>query len=148
MIDKDHCVPVAGLGERAFCLGVKTWLSRLHVVNRDALPRLGGSKNSMTIISTFSGGPKNFCHGPKKTSGAVGRPDVGKLGGDLAVAGEVLELAEQGMAEMVVPAHQLGLVVQSGDRVLFDLVKEGRWVKRKGIATKEVRVRSKLGRRR
>ncbi len=64
------------------------------MVNRDALPRLGGGKNSMTIVSSFFGVPRNFCHGPKKTSGAVRWLDVGKLGGDLAVAGKVLELAE------------------------------------------------------
>jgi hypothetical protein len=144
MIGEDRCVPVAGLGKRALCLGIKTRLSRLHVVDRDALPRLGGGKKSVTIILSFFGAPRNFCHGPKETSSAAGRPDVGKLGGDIAIAGELLELAEQGMAEMVVPAHQLGLVVWSGKGVLFGLVKDGRWVEREGIAMKEVRVRSEL----
>jgi hypothetical protein len=40
------------------------------------------------------------------------------------------------------------LVVRSSDGVLFGLVKDRRWVEREGIPTKEVRVRSKLGRRR
>ncbi len=53
----------------------------------------------MIIVLLFFGAPRNFCHGPDKTSGAAGRPDIGKLGGDLAVAGKLLELAEQGMAD-------------------------------------------------
>ncbi len=118
------------------------------MVNRDALPWLGGGKNGVTIIALFFGAPRNFCHGPKKASGAAGRPGVGKLGGDLVVAGELLDLAERGMTKMVVLVHQLGLVIRRGNRVLFVFVKDGRQVECEGIATKEVGVRSKLGRRR
>jgi hypothetical protein len=41
VVNKDCCVLVACLGKRALCLGVKPRLSRLHVVDKDALPRLG-----------------------------------------------------------------------------------------------------------
>jgi hypothetical protein len=52
------------------------------------------------------------------------------------------------VTEAIVPSHQPGLVVRSRNRVLFFVVKDGRRVKREGVATKEIGVRSKLGGRR
>ncbi len=115
MVNKDCRVPVACLGKRALCLGVKPRLSRLHVVEGDALPRLGCGKDGMTIVALCFGASRNFGHSPKKAAGAVWRSDVGKFGGDLTIAGKLVKAGEQGVAKAVVPTHQLGLVVRSRD---------------------------------
>ncbi len=124
VVDKDCCVPVACLGKRALCLGVKSRLSWLHVVDGDALPWLGYSKDGVTIIASCFGVPRNFGHSPKKAASAAWQSDVGKFGGDLAIAGELAKAGEQSMAEAVVPRHQLGLVIWSRDRVLIVLIED------------------------
>jgi hypothetical protein len=115
VVDKYCCVLVACLGKHALCLGVKPRLSQLHVVDGDALPRLGCGKDGMTIVASCFGVPTNFGQSPKKAAGAAWRLDVGKFGGDLAIVGELAKAGEQGVAKAVVPTHQLGLVVRSRD---------------------------------
>ncbi len=147
VINKDRGIAVASFGECAFCLAIEPWLRQLHVIYGDALPRLGGGKDRVIIITLVFGVPRNFGHGPKKAAGTAGRTNVGKLGRDLAIARKLLELWEGGVAKAIMPLHQLSLIIRGGDRILVGFLKHWQWVKRKGVLTKEVRVRGKLGRR-
>jgi hypothetical protein len=148
VINKDCGIAVASFGECAFCLAIEPWLCQLHVINGDALPQLGGGKDRVIIITLVFGAPRNFGHGPKKAAGTAGRTNVGELGGDLAVARKLLELWEGGVAKAIMPSHQLSLIIRGGNRILVGFLKHWQWVERKGIPTKEVQVRGKLGRRR
>ncbi len=62
------------------------------MIDGDTLPRLGGSKDRVIIVTSVFGVPRNFGHGPKKAAGTAGRTNVGELGRDLAVARKLLEL--------------------------------------------------------
>ncbi len=148
VIDEHRGIAVASFGECAFCLAIEPWLCQLHVVDGDTLPRLGGGKDRVIIVTLVFGAPKNFGNGPKKAAGTAGRTNVGKLGGDLAVAHKLLELWEGGVAEVTMPLHQLSLIIRGGDQTLVSFLEHWQWGKRKGVPTKEVRVRGKLGRRR
>ena len=53
-------------------------------------------------------------HGTKKASCAGRRLDLGQSLWDLAIKRELLELGEGQVAKAVMPAHELGLVVDGG----------------------------------
>ncbi len=72
----------------------------------------------MIIVTLVFGALRNFGHGPKKAAGTVGRTNVGKLGKDLAIARKLLELWEGGVAEAIMPLHQLSLIIRGGDQIL------------------------------
>jgi hypothetical protein len=130
-----------------FCLAIEPWLCQLHVIDGDTLPRHGGGEGRLIIITLVFGVPRNFGHGPKKAAGTAGRKNVGKLGGDLAIARELLELWEGGVAKAIMPSHQLSLIIRGGNQILVGFLEHWQWVERKGVLTKEVRMRGKLGRR-
>ncbi len=115
VINKDRGIGVASFGECTFCLAIEPWLRRLHVIGRDALPWLGGGKDRVIILTLVFGAPRNFGHGPKKAASTAGRTNVGKLGGNLAVACKLLELWEGGVAKAIIPLHQLSLIIRDGD---------------------------------
>ncbi len=119
VIDKDCGIAVASFGECTFCLAIESWLCQLHVIDKDALPWLGGSKNRVITVTLVFGVPSNFGHGPKKAAGTAGRTNIGKLGRDLAVARKLLELWEGGVAKAIMPLHQLSLIIRGDDRILI-----------------------------
>ncbi len=115
MVNKNGHILVASLGERTLCLAIETWLSQLHVVNGDALPRLGGSKDRVSIVAACFGLPRNFRHGPKEASSAARGMNRGKFLWNLAVGCKPLELGERHVPKAVVPTHQLSFIIRSGN---------------------------------
>jgi hypothetical protein len=99
----------------------------IEVVNGDALPWLGGSEDSVLAL-VFLSLPRNLCHGTKQTASASGSTDTVQSLGDLTLAGELLELLDHKVSKMIVPMHQLSLVVKSLAGVFFGLF-EGRSVR-------------------
>ena len=148
VVNKNGGVVIARFGECAFCLAIKTWLCQLHVIDRDALPWLGGGKDGMALLSVLFGAPRNFGHGPKKAASASGWPNLCELGWDLAIERELFQFGEGSVAETIMPSHQLGLIIGSCDRVLVIVIKDGRGVKSEGITLQEVGMRGKFRRRR
>jgi hypothetical protein len=118
------------------------------VVNQDALPRLGGSKNSVVVAKPLFGAPRYLGHGPKKAAGTARRANVRKLGWNLAVARKLFQFCEGGVPETIMPSHEFSLVVESSNGVLIVILEDRRGVEGEGVMTKEVRVRGKLRRRR
>jgi hypothetical protein len=128
VIDENGGIAVARLGESPFCLRVKTRLRRLHVVDGDTLPRLGRGKNGVTVFTALFGAPRDFCHRAIEAAGTSWGTDFGQLLRDLAISRELLEPTEGEMAEAVVPTHELGLIVGSGERILVVVVEDRRRV--------------------
>ncbi len=144
MVDKDSCILVASLGECTLCLAIETWLSQFHVVDGDALPWLGGSKNGVAIISTCFGLPRNFRHGTKEAASIARGMNIGKSLLNLAIGCKPLELGEWHVPKVVVSTHQLSLVIGSGDRVLVLFLKRRGGIKREGLMTIDIGMSSKL----
>ena len=74
------------------------------MVNRDTLPWLGCDKDfvkRLLLVAT----PRNLPHCAKETACAFGWRNFGKLLGDFAIEGELLELGEGLVDEAVVPSH-------------------------------------------
>ncbi len=117
----------------------------MHVVDGDALPRLGGSKDGVAIVATCFGLQRNFCYGPKEAASAARGTNRGASSWNLALGCKPLELGEWHMPKAVVPKHQLSLVIGIGDRVLLLLLKRRGRIEREGVATSDVRMHSKLG---
>ncbi len=80
------------------------------MVDGDTLSRFDCDED-LVIGLGFLALPGKLRHRPKKAACALGRQDLGKLLWDLAVEGKLLELREAQVAKVVVPAHELGLVV-------------------------------------
>ncbi len=118
------------------------------MVNGDALPRLGGSKDGVAIIATCFGLPRNFCHGPKEAASAARGTNRGESLWNLAIGFKPLELEERHVPKAVVPTHQLSLVIRSSNRVLILLLERREGIECEGIAPSDVGMRSKLGGRR
>ena len=144
MVDKDGHIPVASLGECTLCLAIETWLSRLHVVDGDALPKLGGSKDGVAIVATCFGFPRNVCHGPKEAASTVRGTNRGKSLLNPTIGCKPLELGERHMPKGVVSMHQLSFVIRSGNRVLVLLLERRGGIECEGVATSDVGMRSKL----
>jgi hypothetical protein len=58
--------------------------------------------------------PGDLGHGTKEASCTGRRLNLSQLSWDLSIERELLELGEGQVAETVMPAHELGLVVNSG----------------------------------
>ncbi len=85
------------------------------MIDGDTLPRLGGGEDSVTVLLLFFGAPRNLGHGPEKAAGAAGWLNSCELGWDLAVTRELLQFGEGGVPEMIMPLHELGLVIGGRD---------------------------------
>ncbi len=105
------------------------------MVNGDAPPRLGGGEDRMLGFLLFAT-PRDLHHGPKKTTCAPEGLDLGELLGNLSIKGKEAELLEGGMTEVIVPSHELGLVIGRQERVLLVLLKRRRWIEGEGGAAK------------
>jgi hypothetical protein len=129
-------------------LGIEAWLGGLHMVNGDALPRLGCNKDRMILVAMSFGAPRNLCHGPKEAAGALRRANVGEARWNLTVEGKDFQTQEGFVPKAVVPLHQLSLVIGSGEGILVLLGKRRRWVEHQHVRINGVGVRSLIGRRR
>ncbi len=59
----------------------------------------------------LSSSPGYFGHGAKEASRTGRRLDLGQMSRDLAVKCQLLELGEGQVAKAIMPAHELGLVI-------------------------------------
>ncbi len=147
VVDEDGGVAESGFGECPLCLAIEAWLGGLHVVHRDALPRLDGNKDRMILVAMSFGAPRKICHGPKEAAGASRWANVGEACRNLTVEGKGLESREGFVPEAVVPMHQFSLVVGSGEGIFILLGKSRRRVKHQCLTMDGIRV-SLVGRRR
>ncbi len=104
MVDEDGGAAVALLGEFAFELRVEPSLGGRHLVNRDALPRLGCDKDFVRSLGLFAA-PRNLCHSAEETACALGWRDLGEFFGDFAIDGELLEPGERKVSKAIMPSH-------------------------------------------
>jgi hypothetical protein len=69
------------------------------------------------------------CHGiflghcAKEATSALGWCNLGRFLGDFTIESKLLELREAQVAEVVVPKHELGLIVGSGKVNVFTFLK-------------------------
>ncbi len=91
------------------------------MIEGDALPRLGGNEDLVRGLGLLTA-PRNFGHRAEEAASALGWRDCRKLLGDFPVEGELLELCKGKMTEAVVPTHELGLIVGSGEVDVFPLL--------------------------
>ena len=94
MVDEDGGAAIALLGEFLFELRVEPWLGGRHLVNGDALPRLGWDKDFVRSLGLFAA-PRNLCYSAKEAACALGWRDLGELLGDFAIDGKLLEPGER-----------------------------------------------------
>jgi hypothetical protein len=82
------------------------------LIDGDALPRLGGDEDLVRGLGLFTA-PRNFSHRAKEAASEFGWLDCCQLLGDFPVEGKLLELCEGKMTKVVVPTHELSLIVGS-----------------------------------
>ncbi len=114
------------------------------MVYGNTLPQLGGSKEEMTHITLSFGLPRFICHGPKEAASAMRRANASKPRWDFAIQGKILEAGEELVPQTIVPLHQFGLVVGSGDKVLVLLDKRRRGIECEGGTTDSIGMWSRL----
>ncbi len=108
--DGGHCI-IAFLGECSFQLCNEAYLRQNHAINTNTLPRLLRHKHFGGDLSSF---PGYLGHSTKEASCTGRRLDLGQSSWDLSIEGKLLELGEGQVAKMVMPAHELGLVIDVG----------------------------------
>ena len=114
VVDEDRGATVAFLGEFALHLHKESGFGGCHLVDGDALPRVGCDEDLVRGLGLFTA-PRNFSHRAKEAAGALGWLDFRQLLGDFPIEGELLELREGKMTEAVVPSHEFSLIVGSGE---------------------------------
>ncbi len=92
------------------------------MIDGDALPRLGGGEDLMRGLGLFTA-PRNFSHRAEEAASALGWRDCCQLLGDFPVKSELLELCKGKMTKAVVPSHELGLIVGSGEVNVLPLLR-------------------------
>jgi hypothetical protein len=92
-------------------LHVKAHFRQSHLVDGDTLSRFGHDEN-LVISLGFLALPWKLIITPKRQPALLGGKP-GKLLWDLAIEGKLLKLREAQVAKVVVPAHELGLVIGS-----------------------------------
>jgi hypothetical protein len=130
MVDKNCSFLVAGLGKSPFGLAEEAWC-QYEVVSGDAFPWLGGNKDSVLALVLFAP-PCNLSHCAKQATCTFGSTDIDQSLRDLTMAGKLLELLECKVSKMIVPTHQLSLVVWSLNGVFFGLLEGWRRVEGQG----------------
>jgi hypothetical protein len=123
VVDEDRGAPVVPLGEFAFHLREESDFSQCHLMDGDALPRLGGDKDLVRGLSFFAT-PRNLSHRAEKAASALGWRDFCQLLGDFPVEGKLFELCEGKVTKAVVPLHQFSLIVGGGE---MDVLSLFRW---------------------
>jgi hypothetical protein len=89
VVNEDSCTPVPLVGEFPFHLRIESNLSQCHLVDGDALPRLGCNKNLVRSLG-FSAMPWDPGHRAKETSSTLGWLDLCQLLGDFPVESKLL----------------------------------------------------------
>ncbi len=112
MVDKDGGRCIAFLCECSLYLGDEAHLHQNHLIDTKTLPRFCCHKHFGGGLLSF---PRDLGHSTKKASRPGRRLDLGQTLRDLAVKHKLLELGEGQVAKAVMPAHELGLVVDSGE---------------------------------
>ncbi len=90
---KDCGTPLSLFGKFPFHLCIKSDFSQPHLVNGDALPRLGCDKDFVRSLGFFAA-PRNLGHRAKETASTLGWLDFCQLLGNFTVEGKLLELDE------------------------------------------------------
>ncbi len=92
------------------------------MVDRDALPRLGCNKDLVRGLGLFTA-PRIHSHRAEEAASALGWLDFCQLFGDFPVEGELLELREGKVTKVVMPSHEFGLNVGSGEVDVLPLLR-------------------------
>ena len=122
VVNEDGGAPVAPLGEFASHSREESDFILCHLIGRDALPRLGCDKDLVRGLGFFAA-PRNLSHRAKEAASAFGWFDSRQLLGDVPVEGELLELGEGKVTEAVMPSHEFGLVIGSGEVDVLPLLR-------------------------
>ncbi len=93
MVNEDGGASVALLGKFPLHLRKESDFGGCHLVDGDALPRLGCDEDLVRGLGLFTA-PRNFSHRAEEASSALGWLDFRQLLGDFPVEGELLELCE------------------------------------------------------
>ncbi len=92
------------------------------MIDGDAFPRLGCDEDLVRGLGLFAA-PRNLSHCTEEAASALGWLDFRQLLGDFPVEGELLELREGEMTKVVMPSHELGLIVGSGEVDVLPLLR-------------------------
>jgi hypothetical protein len=79
-------------------------------LTKNALSWLGCNEHFVRSLALFAV-PRKFSHSNKVAAGALGRLNLGGFLGFFAVECKLLELWEVQVVEVVVPSHELGLII-------------------------------------
>jgi hypothetical protein len=108
VINKDSGRCVTLLGECSLQLGNETHLHWNHLIDTNTLSCLRCHKNFGGGLSSF---PGYLGHSTKEASRTGRRLDLGQSLWDLSIEGKLLELGGGQVAEVVMPVHEYGIVV-------------------------------------
>jgi hypothetical protein len=144
VVHKDGRCLVSFFGEPSFQLCKEANMGRDHVVDGHALPQLGCNKDLVSSLGLFAT-PRYFCHGPEEAACALGQRHLGKAMRDLAILGKDLEFWEGEVAEVVMPLHQLGLIVGGGKLEFLVFLMRRRGVEGEGAAASDAWMRLVVG---
>ena len=122
MIYEDRCTFVSLLGQGTLQLSNETNLRGDHLVNGNALAR---SRCYEHLTRVLFPSPRHLSHGTIEATSTCWWLDTCKFLGELVVLGKVLELGKREVAKMMMPAHQLGLII-CGD-VIDTVSRVQRW---------------------
>jgi hypothetical protein len=111
VVYKDGGCYRAFLGECPFQLCDEVYLHQNYLINTNTLSRLCCPKHFGGGLTSF---PGYFGHSTKEASCTGRRLDLGQSLWDLFIESKLLELGEGQVAEAETPAHEFGLVVDSG----------------------------------
>ncbi len=109
------------------------------MIDRAALPRLGCDKDLVRGLGLFTA-PRNLSHRAEEAASALGWRDFCQLLADFPIEGELLELCEGKMTKAVVPSHEFGLIVGSGEVDVLPLL---RWRLSRKVKTDQYQVVSR-----
>ncbi len=73
------------------------------------------------MIGLFTA-PRNLGHRAEEAAVTLGWRDCRQLLGDFPIEGKLLQLSEGKMAKAVVPTHELGLIIGSGEVYVVSLL--------------------------
>jgi hypothetical protein len=85
-------------------------------------PQLGGDEDLVRGLGLFTA-PRNFSHSAKEAASSLGWRDCRQLLGDFPIEGKLFELCKGKMTEAVMPTHELGLIVGSGEVDILPLLR-------------------------
>jgi hypothetical protein len=84
-------------------------------------PQLGCNEDFMGSLGLFAV-PRKLGHCAKEAAGTLGRRNLGKFLGNLAIEGKLLGLGKAQVAKAVVELHELGLFLSGGNLDVFSFL--------------------------